>query len=262
VTLSSAEVKRLSNRLRDGDSPSREDLEMLSEVLASKDEALQLVASGLIGLGEEPTTRLKTSGTIVDKLRRSAHLNLTNIRDLAGARIVRRMTLDEQDALVAAIVAMWPGAAVIDRRESPSFGYRAVHVVPRVAGHSVEIQVRTLYQDTWAQMMERLGDFWGRAVRYGGQPDDPETPIGADGTGMTRGELVEAWKGTSDRLHMLATTENQMAQLKATVAAADSVPQEVHDNIAAVEEQIATAWGPAKKGVFDVREMLESLKEP
>ena len=83
---------------------------------------------------------------------------------------MRTMTLDEQDALVASILELWPDAAVIDRREIPSHGYRAVHVVPKIQGHSVEIQVRTIYQDTWAQMMERFGDIWGREVRYGGQP--------------------------------------------------------------------------------------------
>lgn len=52
--------------------------------------------------GLQPTTRLKTVNTIVDKLRRH-RTRLSTMQDVAGARIVRDMSLDEQDALVATV---------------------------------------------------------------------------------------------------------------------------------------------------------------
>lgn len=113
----------------------------------------------------------------------------TSIRDLAGARIVRSQTLDEQDALADRITELWPGAKVIDRREKASSGYRAVHVVPRIGRCDVEIQIRTRYQDTWAQVMEGLGDAWGRAIRYGGGPDEANR-LASDGP-LTRAQVVE-----------------------------------------------------------------------
>jgi ppGpp synthetase/RelA/SpoT-type nucleotidyltranferase len=49
-------------------------------------------------------------------------------------------------------LTLFEGAVDIDdRREKPSHGYRAVHVIPRVDAHSIEIQVRTPLQDIWAQ---------------------------------------------------------------------------------------------------------------
>lgn len=61
----------------------------------------------------------------------------------------------------------------IDRRAEPSSGYRAMHVIVFPDGLPVEVQVRTELQDLWAQAFERLGDRWGRAIRYGGAPVDP-----------------------------------------------------------------------------------------
>jgi hypothetical protein len=180
MALSRREVVLLGERLRDSETPSPEDLTLLSEVLIEFTSALEEVSAGLSSLGYSATTRPKTSGTIVEKLRRERHLDLPSIRDLADARIVRAMTLDEQDEMASAIAALWPGAKTIDRRERPSHGYRAVHIVPRIGHCQVEIQLRTFYQDTWAQMMESFGDRWGRAIRYGGMPDDPDTVITAN----------------------------------------------------------------------------------
>jgi hypothetical protein len=92
------------------------------------------------------------------------------VQDIAGLRLVGDWTLDEQDTVVAQLLALFPGAVIRDRRITPSHGYRAVHVVPLVEGYPLEIQVRTLYQDGWAQAMEKLADMVGRDIRYGGSP--------------------------------------------------------------------------------------------
>ncbi len=124
----------------------------------------------------ETTARLKTVNTTIGKLRRD-QTRLAEVQDIAGVRIVGDWTLDEQDAIVAQIVELFPGARVHDRRRSPSHGYRAVHVIPVVDDCSVEIPVRTHVQDGWAQTMEKLADIVGREIRYGGMPagEDAET---------------------------------------------------------------------------------------
>ena len=66
----------------------------------------------------------------------------------------------------------------MDRRAKPSFGYRAVHVVVKVDGLPVEVQLRTSLQDRWAQIVERMADSWGRQIRYGQKPDEPLARIG------------------------------------------------------------------------------------
>lgn len=192
--------------------PSSEDIALLGEVLIRYISALDQVAVGLRSIGLSPTTRLKTSGTIIEKLKRQPHLDLNTIRDLAGARVVQKMTLDEQDVVAKKICTLWPAAQVIDRRIKPSHGYRAVHLVPRIGECAVEIQLRTMYQNTWAQVTEMLGDIWGRTIRYGGPPSNPEIELTS---GLNRGQFVDAWIHQGEALHTLALLENDLAALEA-----------------------------------------------
>ena len=102
----------------------------------------------------------------------------------------------------------------------------------------------------------------------GDSPSDPETPIeptatqAAEGVAVvqTRGELVDWWKGLSDRLHQIAQAENTLARLKATIETTDSMPQGAIDAAAQAEERLNAVWGPAKQGIYTVRETLEGLK--
>lgn len=59
-------------------------------------------------------------------------------------------------------------AIIIDRRDNPSHGYRAVHVIVRHSGKLVEIQVRTALQHLWAELSEKLSDLVDPAIKYGG----------------------------------------------------------------------------------------------
>jgi ppGpp synthetase/RelA/SpoT-type nucleotidyltranferase len=74
--------------------------------------------------------------------------------------------------LAGSVAMLFPAVKGIDRRVRPTYGYRAVHVIARVGGLLVEVQVRTILQDAWAQAMERLADSVGREVRYGALPSE------------------------------------------------------------------------------------------
>lgn len=141
------------------------------------------------------------------------------------------MTLDQQDEVAATIVAAFPGSVLLDRRETPSFGYRAVHVIAQVSGCHVEIQLRTHYQDTWAQTMEFFGDRWGREIRYGGEPNDPDS-LDGESDGPTRRQTIEALKKFGDDLHSLAEVENLLEQMR-LLGTDPSLLEEVEDKIAA-----------------------------
>lgn len=169
---SKSQLEKLGRRLRKAAVPSSEDVELLADFRAAHDAPLADVQEALRRLGLEPTSRLKTTGTIIDKLAREK-TRLGSMRDIAGLRIVEDLTLGAQDELVEMIVAELAGGEVIDRRAAPSHGYRAVHVVVERRGCFVEIQVRTLLQNLWAQTMETLGDRIGRGIRYGELPEDP-----------------------------------------------------------------------------------------
>jgi ppGpp synthetase/RelA/SpoT-type nucleotidyltranferase len=68
------------------------------------------------------------------------------------------------------ILRLYPDARVIDRRERPQFGYRAVHVVVKEDGRYIEVQVRTVLQNTWAQVSEKFADIYGHSIKYGNGP--------------------------------------------------------------------------------------------
>lgn len=168
---------------------------MLQELLVAHAEPLRTVASELAGAGLHPTTRLKTWSTIVEKLKRESSMGLKGMRDLAGARTVVGLTLMEQELTLSTVLGIWPDARVIDRRDELMFGYRAIHVVPRVDGCFVEVQIRTGLQNVWAQLFEALADRWGRQIRYGLPPDAPEALAdnltgATPPTPVTRAEMV------------------------------------------------------------------------
>lgn len=244
LPFSSAQIDRLSERLRDSESVSADDLARLHELLLAYEVNLQAVAEDLRALGLQPTTRLKTTGTILDKLRRERPITLRGIRDLAGARIVQRMTLDEQDDIRDRLLGLWPEARVIDRRAEPNNGYRAVHVVPRVGGCQVEVQVRTYYQDTWAQTMEWFADRWGRQIRYG------EPPAAADEMftdRLTRNQVIGLILDTSSTIAHLEEIE------AARVRAERHLPRE---DLGRMDEEIERMYGGLRTLLRDLRGSL------
>lgn len=161
---------------------------MLQQLRREFDDALAHARGQVVRTlpGVSPTSRLKTVQTLVGKLRREATMNLGQVQDVAGMRIVQDMTVEEQDRLAAQVLELFPGAKLIDRRAKPSFGYRAVHIVAKVDGRLVEIQLRTQLQDRWAQIVERMADHWGRNIRYGAEPDDADAAVGR----YSRSEVV------------------------------------------------------------------------
>lgn len=122
----------------------------------------------------EVTSRPKTIDTLREKLDRDPSNPLQVIQDIAGVRFEAEMTLDEQDAVVTAIVGLFnhdPNQCVKDLRVRPHSGYRAVHIWLRLPTR-VEVQVRTHLQSAWANMYESLADVLGREIRYGVMPTE------------------------------------------------------------------------------------------
>jgi putative GTP pyrophosphokinase len=107
----------------------------------------------------------KSTPSIIAKLIRQPTLRLTQIQDIAGLRVIVK-DYAEQDTLRDKVVAIYPDCKIYDRREKPSFGYRAVHLVMKVEGALVELQIRTEFQHAWAQMSEVMADFYGHNAKY------------------------------------------------------------------------------------------------
>ncbi len=122
--------------------------------------------------GREPEVaeRPKRMETIIDKLVRQPTMALSRMHDIAGCRAVLR---DQQtaDALIDAI-RTHPAWSVREKTwdyvaaPKPD-GYRAKHLVVNIDGLNVEIQVRTMLQHAWAELVERLDRDLGLRTKFG-----------------------------------------------------------------------------------------------
>ena len=246
-TLTTAQIDRLGERLRSAETISEADLRLLQSYRQEHAEALRHVQGDLTNAlgGIAQTSRIKTIQTLHDKLRRQP-TKLSRVQDIGGVRIVKDMDRLEQDAIVSDLVRVFHGAKIQDRRNSPSYGYRAVHVVVRYGRCSVEIQVRTRAQDLWAQIVERLGDRWGRQIRYGADPDDLERKLGP----TTRRQV---WKFVQEWSDIIASIEEAIAEHNFAVRAGDDpsvrefdpedLRQKMHEGLGRLADLVANVEG-------------------
>lgn len=176
IEWTKSQIARLGKNLVASDPPQDVHLRHLQRLLELYDEALEKATDRIQkDLDIRATSRLKTTGTLIEKLKRSGGRSLPNIQDVAGARIVVDGTLSDQTKLAEALQFLFSDGAkapsVKDRRIDPMHGYRAVHLVVFVDDRPIEIQIRTKPQDRWANAYEKLADVVGRGIRYGEQPD-------------------------------------------------------------------------------------------
>jgi len=165
VPISKTQLDRLGDRIRKGEN-SDDDFRQLEEYRSTFTQAHGKVAGSISNtLSLEASKRAKTTKSIADKLRRES-IRLTQIQDIAGCRIVVP-DITEQETVVKALGRLFDQTTVVDRRERPSHGYRAVHVVVNLEGKSVEVQIRTSLQHIWAELSEKLSDITGSALKYG-----------------------------------------------------------------------------------------------
>ena len=191
VKLSKTQIDKLGDRLRGG-SLVESDLKALDEYRRSFGEAYESVVRAIREQTElEPTGRpAKSTGAIVEKLHRES-IRLTQVQDIAGCRVVVG-DVAEQDRIVASLRTVFPAASVVDRRATPSHGYRATHVVVESSGRVVEIQVRTSLQHLWAELSEKFADEVDPHIKYGGGPDEIRKLLDSTSNRIAEVEGVEA----------------------------------------------------------------------
>jgi putative GTP pyrophosphokinase len=169
--ISKSKIDRLGDRLRKGNTTD-DDLRLLDEYRRSFTYAYDTVVGRIRqNLKIEPTGRpAKSTTSISEKLRRES-IRLTQVQDISGCRLIVP-EIAAQEKLVASLVEIFSESTVIDRREKPSHGYRAVHIIVWITQKAVEIQVRTALQQGWAELSEKLSDLIDPAIKYGGGEED------------------------------------------------------------------------------------------
>ena len=161
--LSKAQIDKLGNRLT-SDELLEPDVQQLDRYRRTFAEPYEHVV-GLVrsSLGLEPTGRpAKSTTAIREKLQRES-IRLSQMQDIAGCRLVVE-NMEAQDRAVEELKARFDDVTVVDRRQKPSHGYRAVHVIVRFGGKPIEVQVRTTLQHLWAELSEKLADVIDPAI--------------------------------------------------------------------------------------------------
>jgi len=130
------------------------------------------------GAAPEVTQRLKRFSTIVHKLQREPTMALTNMEDIGGVRAI--LPTQQQ---VLGVASMLDSAARWNIRRRRFYidggapgpkgdGYRAVHLIVEKDDCYIEIQLRTPWQDTWAQSVEQDTRRLRAELKFGAGPDD------------------------------------------------------------------------------------------
>ena len=100
------------------------------------------------------TQRLKRRPTIFNKLEREPMMQLTQMQDIGGVR-ARVPSLQHLYAVSRRLRKTWTIVRTKDYVKEPrSSGYRAIHHVVRRNGRLIEVQLRTVLQDAWANQVE------------------------------------------------------------------------------------------------------------
>ncbi|HEY3162450.1 MAG TPA: hypothetical protein VGJ78_26010 [Vicinamibacterales bacterium] len=189
MALSKTQIDKLGERLKSGTSTAADLRELDEHRRSFSPEYEQVIATIERALGITPSgRRAKTVPSIVSKLQRES-IRLSQIQDIAGGRIVVE-DAPEQNRAVEILRNAFQNATVVDRREKPSYGYRAVHVIARVRGKPIEIQVRTTLQHQWAAVSEKYSDLIPD-LKYGGGNADIRNALETTSAAAARIERLE-----------------------------------------------------------------------
>ena len=136
---SKTQIDRLGDRLKRG-ALQKSDLILLDGYRRSFGSAYESVVQTIRdAIDLEPSGRpAKSTNSLTEKLKRES-IRLTQVQDIAGCRVVVP-DVPEQDHVVDSLVKVFSGARVTDRREKPSYGYRAVDVVVEALGSRLKFR--------------------------------------------------------------------------------------------------------------------------
>ena len=181
MALSNSGIDQLGDRLRNH-CLEDDDLEKLDDFRQTYSDIDAQAYSLIQDTLRECTDKLvitkrkrKTRQSIVDKLYRQKKLRLSQMQDIAGCRIVVRGGAQAACQVNQKLINAFEEKQLkIQSRSRNKDGYRAIHLIVKVNKKSYEIQLRTLAQDVFANLVERLSDK-ENTIKYGGS--DREQPV-------------------------------------------------------------------------------------
>ncbi|HTX04146.1 MAG TPA: RelA/SpoT domain-containing protein [Candidatus Acidoferrales bacterium] len=197
IAPSSSQLEKLGARLRRGPLDLA-DLQQLRSFLDTLEPFAEKTFNLIRGLSTRrqrlPPARItrrtaKTVRSIIAKLRRQT-TTLRQIQDLVGCRIVVPDTRSQED-YASALHELFAEARIVDHRAAPQHGYRALHFIVKDGQQRFEIQLRTGYQDDWANLVEKIADRVGIELKYGGGEIELREALLEVSEKIARSELIE-----------------------------------------------------------------------
>jgi ppGpp synthetase/RelA/SpoT-type nucleotidyltranferase len=239
ISLSKNQIDALGQRLRKG-TVTEEDLRLLDHYRRSFNDAYEAVVTEIRALAPtgidgksllEPTGRpAKSTTSIIGKLQRES-IRLSQMQDIGGCRLTVE-DIDRQDYIVGKIANLFEKVSIVDRRDLPSHGYRAVHLIVNYGRKPIEVQVRTSMQHLWAELSEKFSDLIDSGLKYGSGDED----------------AARVLEFASDEIRRLELDEKLASQM---------LSAEVHR---ALEEGNRLSV-EAKVKILDIMERMKSRKE-
>lgn len=127
---------------------------------------------GLVEERVDVTQRLKRRVTMISKLNRERGMKLARMEDIAGVR-ARLPDLQHLQMVSRRLRKTWKVHRLRDYVEHPkASGYRAQHLIIRRHDRLVEVQLRTVRQDTWANQIEDDGRQLATDFKFGAGDHD------------------------------------------------------------------------------------------
>nr|WP_179350610.1 RelA/SpoT domain-containing protein [Streptomyces sp. Alain-F2R5] len=149
----------------------------LSAWRAAHSYPLTKVTNGLRVMADCPASgakvaqRLKRAPQIVSKLIRQPKMKLARIEDIGGCRAVL-LSPDHVEDVAQRMRGRWPIHRERDYSATPkTSGYRAVHFVTERDGKRIEVQLRTVGQQAWADAVERFATAYDLPLKDEEGPD-------------------------------------------------------------------------------------------
>jgi ppGpp synthetase/RelA/SpoT-type nucleotidyltranferase len=163
-------------------------------------------AEGRLGGRVAVAQRLKRLPTMIGKLSREQG-RVTQMHDIGGARAVVP-SLQHVYAVRRRLLKSWTVIRERDYIDEPkASGYRALHVIVLRKGYAIEVQLRTISQDAWANVVEEVGRERGVGLKFGAGDADLHARF------VRMSDLL----ARIDRGEMVPTREELRAELQAVM---------------------------------------------
>lgn len=141
--------------------------------LGATSQGLRQIVRSETGAQPIVSQRLKRVPRILRKLNRMGHGGLARLEDIGGCRAV----LPDADVLERVrehVGRTWKDIIIAERRSvhsSTSMGYRAYHLTILKFDRKIEVQLRTVGQQRWADSVERTDSRHGLTLKDGVGPE-------------------------------------------------------------------------------------------